>query len=102
MEGACVTSGSGDAGEHCYLAAEVAAQPCGTAYGAEARTITISGWAYPSVPVGRAAAPDCPAGLLRSWLIRPAEVIEIDGADHGMFVPGRLAASAAALAVAAQ
>ncbi len=27
----------------------------------------------------------------------PAEVVEIDGADHGMFVPGRLAASAAAL-----
>jgi hypothetical protein len=27
----------------------------------------------------------------------PAEVVEIDGADHAMFVPGRLAASAAAL-----
>jgi len=27
----------------------------------------------------------------------PAEVVEIDGADHGMFVPGRLAASAAVL-----
>jgi len=27
----------------------------------------------------------------------PAEVVEIEGADHGMFVPGRLAASAAAL-----
>jgi pimeloyl-ACP methyl ester carboxylesterase len=27
----------------------------------------------------------------------PADVIEIDGADHGMFVPGRLAASAAVL-----
>jgi pimeloyl-ACP methyl ester carboxylesterase len=27
----------------------------------------------------------------------PAEVIEIDGADHNMFLPGRLAASAAAL-----
>ena len=27
----------------------------------------------------------------------PADVVEIDGADHGMFVPGRLAASAAAL-----
>jgi pimeloyl-ACP methyl ester carboxylesterase len=27
----------------------------------------------------------------------PAEVVEIDGADHGMFVPGRLAASAVAL-----
>jgi len=26
-----------------------------------------------------------------------ADVVEIDGADHGMFVPGRLAASAAAL-----
>jgi predicted alpha/beta-hydrolase family hydrolase len=26
-----------------------------------------------------------------------AEVVEIDGADHGMFMPGRLAASAAAL-----
>jgi predicted alpha/beta-hydrolase family hydrolase len=26
-----------------------------------------------------------------------AEVVEIDGADHGMFVPGRLAASAAVL-----
>ena len=24
----------------------------------------------------------------------PAEVVEVDGADHGMFVPGRLAASA--------
>jgi pimeloyl-ACP methyl ester carboxylesterase len=29
------------------------------------------------------------------WL--PAEVVEVDGADHGMFVPGRLAASAAVL-----
>jgi pimeloyl-ACP methyl ester carboxylesterase len=27
----------------------------------------------------------------------PAEVVEVDGADHGMFVPGRLAASAAVL-----
>ena len=27
----------------------------------------------------------------------PAEVVEIDGADHGMIVPGRLAASAVAL-----
>jgi hypothetical protein len=27
----------------------------------------------------------------------PADVVEIDGADHGMFVPGRLADSAAAL-----
>ena len=27
----------------------------------------------------------------------PAEVVEIDGADHGMFVPGRLGASAAVL-----
>jgi pimeloyl-ACP methyl ester carboxylesterase len=27
----------------------------------------------------------------------PAHVVEIDGADHGMFVPGRLADSAAAL-----
>ena len=27
----------------------------------------------------------------------PAEVVEIDGADHGMFVPGRLSASAAVL-----
>jgi hypothetical protein len=27
----------------------------------------------------------------------PAEVVEIDGADHAMFVPGRLTASAAAL-----
>jgi pimeloyl-ACP methyl ester carboxylesterase len=27
----------------------------------------------------------------------PARVVEIDGADHGMFVPGRLAASAAVL-----
>jgi hypothetical protein len=27
----------------------------------------------------------------------PAEVVEVDGADHGMFVPGRLAGSAAAL-----
>jgi pimeloyl-ACP methyl ester carboxylesterase len=27
----------------------------------------------------------------------PADVVEIDGADHGMFVPGRLAASAAVL-----
>jgi predicted alpha/beta-hydrolase family hydrolase len=27
----------------------------------------------------------------------PAEVVEIDGADHGMFVPGPLAASAVAL-----
>ena len=26
-----------------------------------------------------------------------AEVVEVDGADHGMFVPGRLAASAAVL-----
>ena len=27
----------------------------------------------------------------------PAEVVEVDGADHGMFVPGRLASSAAVL-----
>jgi pimeloyl-ACP methyl ester carboxylesterase len=27
----------------------------------------------------------------------PAEVVEVDGADHGMFVPGGLAASAAVL-----
>jgi len=27
----------------------------------------------------------------------PGEVVEVDGADHGMFVPGRLAASAAVL-----
>ena len=27
----------------------------------------------------------------------PAEVVEVDGADHAMFVPGRLAASAAVL-----
>ena len=27
----------------------------------------------------------------------PAEVIEVSGADHGMFVPGRMAASAAVL-----
>ena len=27
----------------------------------------------------------------------PAEVVEVDGADHGMFVPARLAASAAVL-----
>jgi predicted alpha/beta-hydrolase family hydrolase len=33
----------------------------------------------------------------RSARSLPAEVIEIDDADHNMFVPGRLAASAAAL-----
>lgn len=27
----------------------------------------------------------------------PAEVVEVDGADHGMFVPGLVAASAAVL-----
>jgi hypothetical protein len=27
----------------------------------------------------------------------PADVVEVDGADHGMFMPGRLAASAAVL-----
>jgi predicted alpha/beta-hydrolase family hydrolase len=32
-----------------------------------------------------------------AWSLTAADVIEIDGADHGMFVPGPLAASAAAL-----
>jgi pimeloyl-ACP methyl ester carboxylesterase len=48
----------------------------------------------PCLVVGGTADPFWDGRAARSL---PAEVIEIDGADHSMFVPGRLAASAAAL-----
>jgi predicted alpha/beta-hydrolase family hydrolase len=48
----------------------------------------------PCLLVGGTADPFWDGRAARSL---PAEVIEIDGADHSMFVPGRLAASAAVL-----